>query len=133
MTMGSLKRKRIGYFLLLFAILYPLSIHGLTDDLSRLRCAVSLPGKDLGLQDYFVAINSTSEDLINHTDCRISNAPPPEDCIFVKKGPAKAISWVNIISPVTHDHHTGVSALRVSEYSLKPAIPIFLLKESFLI
>lgn len=129
--MGSMKRTR--YFLLLLVILYPLSSHGLTNDLFELHCAVSLPEKDLGLQDYFFAIDPISEDPIDHSDCRISNTSPPKDCIFVKKGPTKAISWVNIISQGTHDHDTGVSALRVSEYSFKPAIPIFLLKSSFLI
>ncbi len=131
--MGILKRKRIGYLLLLFAILYPLSIHGLTDVLSGLRCTASLPEQDLRLHDYFLAIDPIAEDQIDRTDCRISKMPPAEACIFVKKGPPKADSWVDIISHGTHDHNAVVSARRVSVYSFKPVIPIFLLNESFLI
>ncbi len=114
----------------IFAILYGFGLTGAS--LSR-QCSSDLPEIDLVSGNYSPSAYLLPGKPGDYPGCHISRASPPKDSVLLPKRLEISFFWVYLNLQKIASLLTGASPSQGSGRRFGPAVPLFLLKESFLI
>lgn len=121
------------YSLILFTIFAILLGFGLTGASLSRQCSSDLPEIDLGLGNYSPSDYPLPGKPGDYSGCHISRALPPQDSVLLSKRLEISFFWAYQNLQKIVILLTGTSPSQGSGRSFGPAVPLFLLKESFLI
>jgi hypothetical protein len=121
------------YFFFLLSLLLPLYSLGITSDFVNQHCFSLHPEKSLYLNVHFHVDDHFSKNFNNHSDCDISSRSIPEEFVPFPNSHERNLLIVHTDFQNISNLITSISPsyrLINSHYS---AIPVLLMKESFLV
>jgi hypothetical protein len=128
--------KRISFMrtsLLLIAFSFSITSVSTANEASNLQCIVMETESEFFISNYYFNDNYSLAELNDQRDCKISNASLSEDYCIIQNNHNGTFPWITPYVVRNIKCIPGTSPVWESLHTYDSAVPIHLLKESFLI